>query len=96
MSTLGAHGPSGSTYGGPQRLARGNIREKLATDALAHDGSEIIDYKPEITGTNQGGIDIVALKGNDIYLIDNTALTRSGNVNPVSVFLPPLLLFHNC
>jgi hypothetical protein len=71
-------------YDGPQRLARGNLGERLASDALAADGYDILAYKPDIIGTNQGGIDIVAMRGDDLYLVDNKALTRSGNVSSVS------------
>jgi hypothetical protein len=71
-------------YDGPQRLARGNLGERLASDALAADGYDILAYKPDVIGTNQGGIDIVAMRGDDLYLVDNKALTRSGNVSSVS------------
>jgi Holliday junction resolvase-like predicted endonuclease len=75
---------TGETYSGPQRLARGNFGEKAAAEALAHNGFDIIDYKPNIAGTNQGGIDIVAMRGDTVYMIDNKALTRGGNVSSVS------------
>src|SRR5207249_3020292 len=61
VAVSSSSGPPGS-YEGPKRLARGNLGEKLATDALAKDGHTILDYKPDIAGTNQGGIDIVTMK----------------------------------
>lgn len=67
-----------------QRLIRGNLGERLAADALAHDGHVIISYKPSIMGTNQGGIDIVTFRNGTVYLIDNKALTRAGNISSVS------------
>ncbi|EPA06865.1 hypothetical protein [Candidatus Nitrosarchaeum limnium] len=67
-----------------QRLARGNIGEKLATDFLAAEGHTILSFKPNIKGTNQGGIDIVTIKDGVVNFIDNKALTRSGNVSSVS------------
>jgi hypothetical protein len=76
--------PSGSLYDGPARLARGNLGERLAADALAAEGFDVLSYKPDVVGTNQGGIDIVAMHGDDLYLVDNKALTRSGNVSSVT------------
>lgn len=67
-----------------QRLIRGNVGERLAAEALSGDGHQILMYKPDILGTNQGGIDIVTLRNGVLYLIDNKALTRSGNVASVS------------
>ena len=69
---------------GSERLARGNEGEKLAADWLAANKYEILDYKPDIKGTNQGGIDMVAMKDNKVYLVDNKALSRDGNVSSVS------------
>ena len=75
---------TGETYQGTQRLARGNLGERLATDALVADGHTIIFFKPDIQGTNQGGIDIVTLRDGQVFFVDNKALTRSGNVSSVS------------
>jgi Holliday junction resolvase-like predicted endonuclease len=66
------------------RLARGNLGEKLATDFLAAERHHILDFKPSILGTNQGGIDIVTIKDGVVYFVDNKALSRSGNVSSVS------------
>jgi Holliday junction resolvase-like predicted endonuclease len=65
-------------------LARGNLGERLAADSLARDGHHILTYKPDIAGTNQPGIDIVTIRHGVVHLVDNKALTRSGNVAPVS------------
>jgi len=79
------HGlPTIGPYSTTARLARGNLGERLAAEALAADGHDILIYKPSIMGTNQGGIDIVSLHNGVLYLIDNKALTRSGNVSSVS------------
>ncbi len=67
-----------------ERLKRGNLGEKLATDALAAEGHKILSYKPSILGTNQGGIDMVTIKDGFVHFIDNKALSRSGNVSSVS------------
>ncbi|MBN8213793.1 MAG: hypothetical protein J0M09_12805 [Xanthomonadales bacterium] len=67
-----------------ENLKKGNLGERLATDCLAADGHDIIFFKPQIEGTNQGGIDIVTLKNHTVYFIDNKALTKSGNVSSVS------------
>lgn len=67
-----------------ERLKRGNLGEKLATDALAAEGHKILSYKPNILGTNQGGIDMVTIKDGLVHFIDNKALSRSGNVSSVS------------
>lgn len=67
-----------------EKLKKGLFGERTATDALAQDGHEIILSKPDIMGTNQGGIDIVTVKDNQAYLIDNKALTTGRNVNSVS------------
>jgi hypothetical protein len=74
----------GTLFQTTQRLIRGNLGERLAADALSSDGHQILMYKPSILGTNQGGIDIVTLRKGVLYLIDNKALTRSGNVASVS------------
>ncbi|GAA1135886.1 hypothetical protein GCM10009583_01990 [Ornithinicoccus hortensis] len=67
-----------------ERLKRGNLGERLATDALARDGHTILNYKPDILGTNQGGIDMVTMRDGFVYFVDNKALSRSGNVSSVS------------
>jgi hypothetical protein len=79
----GAQKESG-LYQGPQKLARGNFGERAATEALAADGHTILSYKPDVGGTNQGGIDMVTLRNGVVHFIDNKALTRSGNVSSVS------------
>lgn len=66
------------------RLARGNLGERLGTEALASMGHTILMYKPDILGTNQGGIDMVTRHNGVLHLVDNKALTRSGNVSSVS------------
>jgi hypothetical protein len=71
-------------YSTTQRLVRGNLGERRAAEALAADGHHILSYKPSILGTNQGGIDIVTMRNGVVHLIDNKALTRSGNVGSVS------------
>ena len=43
------------------RLARGLAGEKAATEFLASEGHQILQYKPDITGTNQGGFDMVTM-----------------------------------
>jgi Holliday junction resolvase-like predicted endonuclease len=75
---------AGTPFKTTQRLIRGNVGERLAADALASDGHLILMYKPDILGTNQGGIDIVTLRDGVLYLIDNKALTRTGNAASVS------------
>jgi hypothetical protein len=91
-ATFNANDASGF-YQTTQRLIRGNLGERLAADALAEDGHLIIAYKPSILGTNRGGIDIVTYgpwpsKADPqkfvVYLIDNKALTKGGNVASVS------------
>jgi len=72
------------TFDTAERLRRGNLGEKLAAEALAADRYKILYYKPNIEGTNQGGIDIVAMKGGVVYFFDNKALTRAGNISSVS------------
>lgn len=66
------------------QLKRGFYGENLATHALAADGHEVLNFKPDIRGTNQGGIDAVTIKDGFVYFVDNKALTRSGNVSSVS------------
>lgn len=65
-------------------LKRGNFGERTATEALAAMGHSIIDFKPDIRGTNQGGIDMVTMRDGIVYFVDNKALTRSGKVSSVS------------
>jgi Holliday junction resolvase-like predicted endonuclease len=66
------------------RLKQGNFGEKMATDALAQQGHDILDFKPDIKGTNQGGIDIVTMKDGVVYAVDNKAYTTGNNVSSVS------------
>jgi Holliday junction resolvase-like predicted endonuclease len=75
---------SSGAYQGPQHLARGNFGERAAAEALAADGHTILYYKPDIMGTNQGGIDIVSIRNGMVYFIDNKAISRSGNIAEVS------------
>jgi hypothetical protein len=65
-------------------LARGNAGERLAADVLGQNGHTILFAKPDIKGTNAPGIDLVTLKGDTVYFVDNKALTRSGNVYSVT------------
>jgi hypothetical protein len=67
-----------------ENLKKGNLGERLATDCLAAAGHDIIFFKPQIEGTNQGGIDIVTFKNHMVYFIDNKALLKTGNVSSVS------------
>jgi hypothetical protein len=71
-------------YGTSQRLVRGNLGERLATDALAADGHQILSFKPSIEGTNQRGFDMITMHNGVVNFVDNKALTRSGNINSVS------------
>ncbi len=75
---------SSQPYSTTPQLARGNLGERLAAEALARDGHQILSYKPSILGTNQGGIDIVTIRNGVVHLIDNKALSRGGNVSSVS------------
>jgi WXG100 family type VII secretion target len=66
------------------RLTRGLLGEKLATEALAADGHKVISWKPDLSGTNRPGFDIITVRDDYLYAIDNKALTRAGNVSEVS------------
>ena len=71
-------------YATASRLAQGNLGERLATEALAADGHQILFYKPDILGTNQGGIDLVTRQDGVLFLIDNKALGKDVNIGSVS------------
>ncbi len=71
-------------YATTYRLKQGNFGERMATDALAQDGHDIMYAKPDIKGTNQGGIDIVTMKDGVLYAVDNKAFTTGKNVSSVS------------
>jgi Holliday junction resolvase-like predicted endonuclease len=78
-------GPGISTpYQSTEALKVGLVGERLAVEALAQQGHHILDYKPDIAGTNQGGIDIVTMKDGIVYLIDNKAYRTGRNVGSVS------------
>jgi hypothetical protein len=66
------------------RHARGNLGERSAAEWLAAAGYEVLSYKPDIKDTTKSGIDLLAMKGNTAYLVDNKALSRAGNVRDVS------------
>lgn len=76
-------GPDG-VYQTTKNLAKGNAGERLATESLAADGHTVLAYKPDIIGTNRGGIDMVTTKDGKLYLIDNKAFQAPGNVRNVS------------
>src|SRR5262249_51281895 len=75
-------------YETAERLIKGNLGEKFAAESLSTLGHEILYYKPDIRGTNQGGIDMVTLAdgptGPLVSFVDNKALSRGGNINSVS------------
>jgi hypothetical protein len=83
-------------YDGPQRagpdqpyqttrnLSSGLGGEKLAAEALAADGHTVLYYKPDITQTNQRGIDAVTAKDGVLYLVDNKALNGRDNISSVT------------
>jgi hypothetical protein len=65
-------------------LASGLAGEKLAAEALAADGHTILYYKPDITQTNQRGIDGVTLKDGRVYVVDNKAINTRDNISSVT------------
>jgi Holliday junction resolvase-like predicted endonuclease len=75
----------------PNTQARGNLGEKLATDWLAANDFDILNFKPSIDETTRSGIDMVAMKDDTVYLLDNKALSRDGNVNSVSALTTNLV-----
>jgi hypothetical protein len=68
----------------PNSHKRGNFGERAATDWLAANGYDILNYKPAIEETTKPGIDMIAMKGDTVYFLDNKALSRDGDVNSVS------------
>ncbi len=66
------------------RIARGLFGEKMAADALAAEGHEILLYKPTVKGVTTAGFDLVTMKDGVVYFVDNKALTRPGNINSVT------------
>ncbi len=79
----GASGPYETT----QRLAKGLGGEKTAIEALASDRHQVLWYKPDISGTNQGGVDAVTMKDGQLYLLDNKAYGSSRNISSVPALL---------
>lgn len=65
-------------------LKQGLFGERMAAEGLARQGHQILDYKPDIKGTNQGGFDIVTMKDGIVYLVDNKAYGTGRNVAAVS------------
>jgi hypothetical protein len=80
---VGDTGPA-APYATTPRLAGGLGGEKAAAEALARQGHQVIWYKPDILGTNQGGIDAVTLKDGVVYLLDNKSYNTERNVSGVS------------
>lgn len=77
-------GSSPSTpYATTYQLKQGLAGERLATESLSAQGHEILSYKPDISGTNQAGIDMVTLKDGVVYVVDNKAYTTGRNVDKV-------------
>jgi Holliday junction resolvase-like predicted endonuclease len=66
------------------RLARGLAGEKAAAESLASEGHQILHYKPDIAGTNQGGFDMVTMRGDKVYLVDNKTYRREGDLYSAS------------
>lgn len=65
-------------------LKKGNFGERIAAESLATNGHTILLYKPDISGTNQGGIDIVTFFDGKVYFIDNKAARTGKNISNVS------------
>jgi hypothetical protein len=78
-----ARAPRGAYRTTPQ-LMRGNLGERLATEALAAMGHQILGYKPDISGTSRPGVDIVTLQNGQVWLIDNKAYSRGGTIRGAS------------
>ena len=78
-----AIGPN-APYETTEHLKKGNFGEREAARALSEDGHSVLSFKPEITGTNQGGIDIVTMKNGKLYLVDNKAYSTGRDVGSVS------------
>ena len=78
-----ARAPRGAYRTTPQ-LMRGNLGERLATEALAAMGHQILGYKPDISGTSRPGIDIVTLHNGQVWLVDNKAYSRGGTIRGAS------------
>jgi hypothetical protein len=80
---VGDRGPT-APYATTQRLAGGLGGEKAAVEDLARQGHQVLWYKPDILGTNQGGIDAVTMKDGVVYLLDNKSYNTERNVSGVS------------
>src|ERR1700748_3145646 len=78
-----ARAPRGAYRTTPQ-LMRGNLGERLATEALAAMRHQILGYKPDITATSRPGVDIVSLHNGQVWLIDNKAYSRGGTIRRAS------------
>lgn len=81
------HNPSGeieTTFETTKNLAKGNLGERMAAESLATDGHTILLYKPDIRGTNQGGIDLLTLKDGKVYFFDNKAYSAPKNIGEVT------------
>lgn len=76
--------PPRGAYRTTPQLMRGNLGERLATEALAAMGHQILGYKPDISGTSRPGIDIVTLHNGQVWLIDNKAYSRGGTIRGAS------------
>src|SRR5262249_54284211 len=78
-------GPGTSTeYATTEALKQGLAGERLAVDALNQQGHTILDFKPDIKGTNQGGFDAVTMKDGVVNFVDNKAYSTGKNVGSVS------------
>jgi Holliday junction resolvase-like predicted endonuclease len=82
-ASIGGSGVS-AEYQTTEALKQGLAGERLAAESLAQQGHQILDYKPDIKGTNQGGIDIVTIKDGTVYFVDNKAYGTGRNVGSVS------------
>lgn len=66
--------------GGVQAHHRGRVGETLAQHALAAEGHELVLFHAGLEGITQRGVDIVTIRDDHVYLIDNKAHTASGTV----------------
>jgi hypothetical protein len=84
MASAAPPPPPPGAYQTTPQLMRGNLGERLATEALAALGHQILMYKPDIRGTSMPGIDTVTIHNGQVWLVDNKALSRGGNIYSVS------------
>lgn len=65
-------------------LKQGLFGERMLAESLNAEGYQVLTHKPDISGTNQPGFDLIAVKDGEVFVFDNKAYATGRNVGSAS------------